>query len=47
MHPLFILPVATFILLVGYLIWNYISTKRNLETGGDVSGLGGPKDPMV
>jgi hypothetical protein len=47
MHPLFILPVATFILLVGYLIWNYISTKRNLETGGKTSGLGGDKDPMV
>ncbi len=47
MHPLILLPVATFVLLVGYLIWNYISTKRNLETDGKASGLGGDKDPMV
>jgi hypothetical protein len=47
MHPLFILPVATFILLIAYLVWNWLSTKRNLETGGDTSGPGGPKDPMV
>jgi hypothetical protein len=47
MHPLILLPLATFILLVAYLIWNYISTKRNLETGGKTSGPGGPKDPMV
>jgi hypothetical protein len=47
MHPLIILPAATFILLLAYLIWNWYSTKRNLETGGKTSGPGGPKDPMV
>jgi len=47
MHPLILLPVATFIILIGYLGWNWYSTKRNLETGGKTSGAGGPKDPMV
>jgi hypothetical protein len=47
MHPLFLLPVATFIILLGYLTWNWYSTKRNMETGGKAKGLGGEKDPMV
>jgi hypothetical protein len=47
MHPLILLPVATFVLLLGYLAWNWLSTKRNLDTGGNVSGPGGDNDPMV
>jgi len=47
MHPLILLPAATFIILIGYLTWNWYSTKRNLETGGKTKGLGGENDPMV
>jgi hypothetical protein len=46
-HLTFILPVATFILIIGYLAWNYFSVKRNQETGGNTSGLGGPNDPIA
>jgi hypothetical protein len=47
MHPLILLPLATFILVLGYLAWNWYSTKRNLETGGNTPGPGGKNDPMV
>jgi hypothetical protein len=47
MHPLLWLPLLTFFLVLAYLVWNWISTKRNLETGGKTSGPGGPKDPMT
>lgn len=47
MHPLIILPLATFILLLGYLIWNWYSTKRSQETGGKTDGIGGPNDPLA
>jgi hypothetical protein len=47
MHPLVILPLATFIILIGYLIWNWYSTKRSQETGGKTDGFGGPNDPLA
>jgi hypothetical protein len=47
MHPLILLPAVTFLLLAGFLGWNWLSTKRSQETGGDTSGVGGPKDPMA
>jgi hypothetical protein len=46
MHPLFILAFATLFAVVAFGAWNLISTRRNQKTGGDVSGLGGPADPM-
>ena len=47
MHPLFLLPAATFVLLIAVLGWNFLSTKRSQETGGKSSGIGGPNDPMA
>jgi hypothetical protein len=46
MHPLYILAFATFLLVIGFGVWNWISTRRHQKTGGNVSGLGGPADPM-
>jgi hypothetical protein len=45
-HPLFLLLLLTLLLLLGFLVWNWISTKRRQETGGNTSGLGGPNDPL-
>jgi len=46
MHPLFILAFVTFIAVIAFGIWNWISTKRHQQTGGNVSGAGGISDPM-
>jgi hypothetical protein len=40
------LALATFVLLVAFLLWNRISTKRHHESGGTASGIGGPNDPL-
>ena len=45
MHPVFILAFVTFLLLVGFLVWNIISTKRH-RFGRDVTGPGGSSDPL-
>lgn len=47
MHPLLLLPLITFVLVLLYLFWNWYSTKRNLETGGETDGAGGKNDPMI
>jgi hypothetical protein len=47
MHPVFILAFATFALIIGVLIWNIASTKKQQKTGGNTSGIGGPNDPMA
>lgn len=46
-HPLFLLFVLTLLILLAFLGWNWISTKRRHETGGNTSGLGGPNDPLA
>ncbi len=46
-HPLFLLALATFVLVIGFLVWNVVSVRRNQATGGKTSGLGGPNDPMA
>jgi hypothetical protein len=46
MDWIFGLAIATFLLLLAFLWWNRASTKRHQETGGNVSGIGGLKDPM-
>ena len=46
MHPLVLLPLATVILVILYLLWSFISTKKSQEPGND-SGIGGPNDPMA
>lgn len=40
------LALVTFALLIAFLLWNRISTKRHQETGGDTAGVGGLNDPM-
>ncbi len=46
-HPLTWLAFLTFFLVLGFLWWNQRSVRRNQETGGKTSGLGGPNDPMA
>ena len=41
MHPLFLLAFATFVLVVAFLVWNRVSTKRH-----KAPGVGGPNDPI-
>jgi hypothetical protein len=44
-HPLYWLVFVTFLLLVAFLGWSKISTKRSQQ--GKQSGLGGPNDPLA
>jgi hypothetical protein len=46
MHPLILLPLATFILLIAFLGWSWLSTKRS-QKKGKTTGIGGENDPMV
>ena len=46
-HPLYWLVFATFGVLLGFLGWSKLSVKRNQQTGGKTSGIGGPNDPMA
>ena len=46
MDWILILAVATFILVVAFLYWNRVSTKRHHESGGGASGVGGRSDPL-
>jgi hypothetical protein len=46
-HPLYLLAFLTFFLVLAFLIWNRISLRRNQQTGGKTSGLGGPNDPLA
>ena len=45
--PVYLLAIATLVLVVAFLVWNLISVRRNQKTGGKTSGLGGPNDPMA
>jgi hypothetical protein len=45
--PIFTLALVTFGLVLGFLGWNWLSAKKNQETGGKTSGIGGPNDPMA
>ena len=46
-HPVYLLAFATFILVIGFLVWNLLSVRRNQKTGGNTSGIGGPNDPLA
>jgi hypothetical protein len=41
------LAIATFVLVIGFLLWSRASTKKQQETGGHTSGVGGPNDPLA
>jgi hypothetical protein len=45
-HPLFLLAMATFLVVIGLAGWNYISTRRRQKYGRDVKGMGGKNDPL-
>ena len=45
-HPLLLLALATFIIVIGFIYWSKRSAKRHQETGGNTSGVGGPNDPL-
>jgi hypothetical protein len=45
MHPLFVLAFATFVLIIGFLVWNILSVKRH-KFNRDVTGPGGSSDPL-
>jgi hypothetical protein len=45
MHPLFLLAIATFVLVVGFLVWNKLSVKQHPH-GDSTTGIGGVNDPL-
>ena len=45
MHPLFLLPAATFIIVVGYFAWSGLAVKRSQQPG-ETKGIGSDADPM-
>jgi hypothetical protein len=47
MHTIYPLAIVTLIVVLFFALWSWVSTKRNQETGGKTSGLGGPNDPMA
>jgi hypothetical protein len=40
------LALLTFVLVIAFLLWNRVSTKRHHELGNAASGLGGRTDPL-
>ena len=47
MDWIFILAIATFVLVLGFLLWNRSSTKQHVESGGgNTTGIGGRNDPL-
>ncbi len=47
MHPVWLLAFVTFFAVAGVAGWSWLSAKRNQETGGNTSGIGGPNDPLA
>ncbi|MGD0102522.1 MAG: hypothetical protein ABSC06_00615 [Rhodopila sp.] len=46
MHPVYVLAFITFLLVLAFLVWNLLSLKEHQRTGGKITGIGGPNDPM-
>jgi len=46
MDWIFLLAIATFVLVLGFLWWNRKSMQIHQQSGGSASGLGGLNDPM-
>jgi hypothetical protein len=46
MHPLTYLAFFTLLAVIAFGVWNWMSVRRHQQTGGNVSGIGGPADPM-
>jgi hypothetical protein len=45
MHPLILLPLLTFVLILGYVAWSGLAVKRS-QKPGRTKGIGAPEDPM-
>lgn len=45
-HPLLWLALVTLLAAIGFAVWNLASTLRQLNSGSNVEGLGGPNDPL-
>jgi hypothetical protein len=45
-HPLFLLALLTFILVVAFAAWSLMSTRRRHKYGENVPGVGGQNDPL-
>lgn len=45
MQPLFILPIATYLVLAAFLLWR--SRKHGLEANGIADGAGAHQDTLV
>jgi uncharacterized membrane protein len=46
-HPLFLLAIATFVVVGIVAVWSLTSTLRQMKHGSNVSGIGGPNDPLA
>jgi hypothetical protein len=46
MHPVYLLAFATFVLVIGFLVWNRVSAGRHTFSGNP-AGVGGPADPIA
>jgi len=45
MHPLLLLPAATFIIVIGYIAWSGLAVHRSQQPG-ETKGIGSENDPM-
>ncbi len=45
MHPIWLLALATFVLVAGFLVWTRVSTSRH-RFGRNPEGIGGINDPL-
>ncbi len=45
-HPLFLLAMITFVIVLGFAVWSLTAMKRQQKHGNNATGIGGPNDPM-
>jgi hypothetical protein len=46
-HPLFLLAIATLLIVAAIGAWSLLSVKRRQKYGRATKGVGGPNDPMA
>jgi len=46
-HPLFLLAIATLLIVLAIGAWSLLSVKRRQKYGESASGVGGPNDPLA
>jgi len=45
-HPLFLLAIITFVIVLGFAAWSLTAVKRQQKHGNNATGIGSPSDPM-